>query len=206
MFHRSGTRITHRPRPSRVAAPLRWLGTGMSLLLFCFSLLAALVLVVIPAVSGSQTYSVLTNSMSPSYPPGTFLVVKPRDFDSLRPGDVVTYQVESGKPAVITHRIVGFSSDQEGNRLLVTKGDNNGLADDDPVMELQVRGELAYAVPYVGHVANALGNTDRTTVGTALAVGLIGYGVCTIVRGWSGWRRGARRGREALAPAEGGPA
>lgn len=171
------------PTRRRPSVWLRRAGEAASLLLLSASVLAAIVLVLIPFVTGSQTYSVLTSSMAPRYSPGTFLVVKPQAYQTLRVGDVVTYQIESGKPAVITHRITGFTADQDGNRLLVTKGDNNDATDAEPVREVQVRGKLFYAVPYAGFAANALGRTDRGVVLNVLAGGLICYGALTMVRG-----------------------
>lgn len=182
---------THHAR-RRACAGLRWIGQAVSLLLLVIFSLAAMVLIIIPMVTGSQTYSVLTGSMAPTYPPGTLLVVKPTDFDSLQTGDVVTYQIESGRPDVVTHRIIGFSSGQDGERQLLTQGDNNDLADETPVMEIQVRGELFYAVPYVGFLAHALGQTDRSWIITALAVTLIGLGILSMIRGILKDRREAR--------------
>lgn len=59
-------------------------------------------------------------------------------------------------------------------------------------MEIQVRGKLFYAVPYVGFLANALGQTDRSGIITVLAVVLIGWGLFTMVRGILKDRREAR--------------
>lgn len=165
------------------------IGTGASYVALCLAALTALVLVVIPMLTGSQTYSVLTSSMAPKYAPGTFLVVKPVPFEELRVGDVITYQIESGSPAVITHRITAVSATQDGNLEFTTKGDNNDVEDNLPVREVQVRGKLFYAVPLVGFAANALGNSDR---GAALqwgAVALMGYGVVSLVRGALAKRR-----------------
>lgn len=168
---------------------LALLGSLLSYVALCITVLAALVLIVVPLLTGSQTYSVLTSSMAPHYAPGTFLVVKPTPYNELQVGDVVTYQMESGKPAVITHRIISFGTDQAGNRTLITKGDNNDIEDEQPVTELQVRGKLFYAVPFVGFAANALGNTDRGAAVQWAAVGLLGYGVVTLVRGALSRRR-----------------
>ncbi|MGD6979892.1 MULTISPECIES: signal peptidase I [Citricoccus] len=172
-------------RVSRRCAPawFRWTGQTVSFIALCVFALAAILLIAVPLVTGSQTYSVLTSSMAPKYPPGTFLVVKPTEFDQLRAGDVVTFQIESGRPEVITHRITGFTASQDGERLLITQGDNNDVADPEPVREIQVRGKLFYAVPYVGFVANALGNANRSTLVTILAVALIGWGALSMVRG-----------------------
>lgn len=159
------------------------IGSSLSLVFLSLSILAALVLVVIPLVTGSQTYTVLTSSMKPGYPPGTFLVMKPQPFDSLGTGDVITYQIESGKPAVVTHRIVSASATQSGDKTVITKGDNNSVEDEEPVIEAQVRGKLFYAVPYAGFAASAIGQGGKGLIVQVAAAALIGYGVLTIARG-----------------------
>ena len=174
--------------PKRRSA-LAAVGKILNFVVLMVAVFAALVLIVVPRVTGSQTYTVLTNSMAPSFPPGTFLVVKPVDFAGLKYGDVVTFQMYSGRPDVETHRIVGFGATQEGEKTLVTKGDNNGVNDAEPVRELQVKGKLFYAVPYVGYAANALGNADRNLWATLGAAGLIGYGGLLMVKGVRDRRR-----------------
>jgi signal peptidase len=186
--------------PARRHAPawLQWIGQTVSFIVLCVSALAAVVLIVVPLATGSQTYSVLTSSMAPHYAPGTFLVVKPQDFDTLAVGDVITYQLDSGRPEVITHRIITVTAGQDGERMFITQGDNNAVADPDPVREVQVRGKLFYAVPYVGFAANALGQTDRGPIITILAVGLIGYGAYSMARGISRDRKTARDAKTPL--------
>ncbi|WP_457963296.1 signal peptidase I [Arthrobacter sp. D1-29] len=164
-------------------------GKVVNLVVLMILVFAALVLIVVPRATGSEAYTVLTNSMAPKFPPGTFLVIKPADFSELKYGDVVTFQMYSGRPDVETHRIVGFGATQEGEKTLITKGDNNGVNDADPVRELQVKGKLFYAVPYVGYAANALGNADRTTWSMVAAAGLIGYGALQLVKGIRSRRR-----------------
>ncbi|UKA53448.1 signal peptidase I [Arthrobacter sp. FW305-BF8] len=156
---------------------------------------AAVVLIVIPVATGSQTYTILTKSMVQKFPPGTFMVMKPAPFDELKYGDVITFQLYSGRPDVETHRIVGFGATQQGEKTLITKGDNNGANDPESVRAIQVKGKLFYAVPYVGYVANALGNSDRGTWTIVAAVGLIGYGAFTVFKS-------LRRSRNRATPAE----
>ncbi|MFB8368067.1 signal peptidase I [Pseudarthrobacter sp. NPDC055928] len=174
--------INSRPWLTRSTEALGLVGLSLAVL-------AALVLIVVPRVSGSYTYTVLTSSMAPAYSPGTFLVVRPAPFESLRVGDVITYQMESGRPDVITHRIVAVSSTQKGERTFITKGDNNSLEDDKPVLEVQVKGKLSYAVPYVGFLATAAAQSGRDDVLRYIAIGLVGYGVITLVRGWAASRK-----------------
>lgn len=172
----------HRKARPAAPGPLARTGRAAAYLLLLVVVFAALILIAVPRLTGSTTYAVLTNSMEPRYPPGTLLVVKPHAFASLGTGDVITYQVESGKPAVVTHRIVSIGATQKGERTVITKGDNNALSDVAPVREVQVRGKLFYAVPYAGFVATTLGQHRGEAQGIAAAA-LIAYGVFTIGRG-----------------------
>ncbi|WP_320536315.1 signal peptidase I [Pseudarthrobacter sp. IC2-21] len=193
-FHHGGSAL--RRNRSAVAAnaaatPVRgsvWATAGriLNMAVLMMAVFAALVLIVVPRATGSEAFTVLTNSMAPKFPPGTFLVMKPVAFDELKYGDVVTFQLHSARPEVETHRIVGFAATQEGEKTLITKGDNNGANDAEPVREIQVKGKLFYAVPYVGYVANALGNADRNMWTTLAAAGLIGYGGLLVIKGIRG--------------------
>ncbi|GAA1356616.1 hypothetical protein GCM10009596_05910 [Arthrobacter rhombi] len=165
------------------------LGSALGLVALVLAVLAAVVLIIVPMATGSQTYSVLTNSMRPHLPPGTLIISRPVAFQDLRIGDVVTYQLESGRADVITHRIVSTAADQEGNTLLITQGDNNDLPDEAPVRGIQVRGKLFYAVPYAGFLANWLGNQDRGLGAQIAAVVLMGYGAWNVVSGMLARRR-----------------
>jgi signal peptidase len=158
---------------------------------------AALALVVVPWATGSHTYTMLTNSMAPKYSPGTFLVVKPAAFSELKYGDIVTFQLSLARPEVETQRIVGFGATQEGEKILITKGDNNAVNDPMPVRGHQIKGKVFYAVPLVSYLADALGNADRELWMKVAAVGLIGVGALlifrTIRRRRAAGRNGSRR-------------
>lgn len=175
----------------------RFIGRALTYVLLLIMALGALVMIVVPMVTGSQTYTVLTSSMAPKYAPGTFMVVKPIAFAELRVGDIITYQIESGKPGAISHRIISIVASQSGARVLTTKGDNNSLADSTPVQEVQVKGKLFYAVPYVGLIANAVGQ-DRDVILPVIAVGFIGFGAVSILRGALDKKRSGRNARHSL--------
>ncbi|MGP5607624.1 signal peptidase I [Arthrobacter rhombi] len=178
-------------------SPTSLLGSALSLVALVLAVFAAAVLIIVPMATGSQTYSVLTNSMRPHLPPGTLLISRPAAFGDLSVGDVITYQLESGQADVITHRIVSTSADQQGNTLLITQGDNNSLPDEEPVREVQVRGKLFYAVPYAGFLANWLGNQDRGLGAQIAALALIGYGGWNVVGGILTRRRKSSKPAEA---------
>lgn len=142
-----------------------------TVLLSCAALVA-LVAVVVPAVGGATTYTVLTRSMEPGLPPGTLLVVRPAPADDLRVGDVITFQLESGKPTVVTHRITEVELAADGERLFTTQGDANATADPEPVMPVQIQGALWYAVPYLGWVSS-LRSSDAADVWIPVVAGLV---------------------------------
>jgi len=142
------------------------------------ALIVALVLV--PRLTGSTPYTVLTGSMRPSMPPGTTVVVRPVPFDQITVGDVITYQLRSGEPEVVTHRVVAVNVTQDGIRLQ-TKGDANADPDAAPVREEQVRGVAWYWIPVVGYVTSGVTSDARTWLAQGLGIALIGYAVVTIV-------------------------
>lgn len=129
------------------------------------------VAVLIPRLGGATPYTVLTGSMEPTYPPGTLVVVKPVEPETIGVGAVITYQLESGQPAVATHRVVGVTT-YRSEPLFRTQGDANSRPDQDWVAPVQVRGELWYSVPYLGHVNSLLSGRQRQ-IAVYLVAGLL---------------------------------
>jgi signal peptidase len=131
--------------------------------------------VVVPRIAGAQPYAILTGSMQPTLPPGTLVVTKPSDARSIGIGTVITYQVSSGEPTVVTHRVVAQGIDGNGDFVYWTKGDANSAVDTDPVRPVQVRGTLWYSVPYVGYANELLSRSQRTLLLYAVVGGLFAY-------------------------------
>jgi len=133
------------------------------------------VAVVVPRLGGATPYTVLTGSMRPDRPPGTLVVVRPVDVDAIAVGDIVTYQLRSGEPEVVTHRVVSVGSTLGGERVLRTQGDANSVMDALPVRETQIKGRLWYSVPYLGRVNTLVSGQQRTTVMAVVVSGLSLY-------------------------------
>lgn len=129
-----------------------WIGQVIAWTVILLATALVTVAVVVPRVGGATPYTILTGSMRPHYPPGTLVVSKPTDPTKLRVGDVVTYQLRSGEPEVVTHRIVAIRSSLDGKMSFQTRGDANNVADDRWVMPVQIRGRLWYAVPVLGRL------------------------------------------------------
>jgi signal peptidase len=161
---------------SRSSRELRQFVTvAFSVALLGAVVVAGLALVAVPKATGSRPLTVLTGSMSPTYPPGEVVVVKPTDPDSVQIGDVITFQPKPNDPEIVTHRVVGVVLTGDG-REYVTRGDANGADDPMPVQAKQIRGKVWYSVPYVGYVATWVsGGTMRTAIDIA-ALGLLVYG------------------------------
>ena len=105
----------------------------------------------------------------------------------------------------MTHRVVGVGFGSEGERLFVTRGDANDV-DDEPVRAVQVRGVVAYSVPYLGHLNTWVGMNRPGWLLKAVAAAAHPARLCSWPAGCGPapprWRRGRprasrRRGRRA---------
>lgn len=170
------------------------LGCAAVLLAGAAVLLAA---VVIPRLAGATPYTVLTGSMSPDLPPGTLVVTRPVAPDDIGVGSVITYQLVSGKPVFVTHRVVSQAVDDEGQPMFQTQGDGNSAPDRTWVRPLQVRGELWYAVPHVGYLSNTITSQDRQLLVYLLAAALLLYAALEFGSALRDRRRAVRAARHA---------
>jgi signal peptidase len=173
-----------------------YLGLGLSIGLLLLVVALGLATIAIPKATGSVPLTILTSSMKPSLPPGTLIVVQPVDPADLRIGDVATYQIRSGEPGVITHRITSIGTTTTGDRTFTFQGDNNRSADPDQIKAGQVKGRVWYSLPLVGHVNSAVG-LNRTWMVPALAAALLVYAVYMVASGAfaAAKRRRARKRR-----------
>lgn len=198
--HEDATETAEAPQPvdpdtEQRVSWWRMLLSGASWALLVAMIALAAAVIVVPAVTGAKTYTVLTGSMEPTYPPGTLVVVRPVAPDELSMGDVITFQLRSGEAQVATHRIVGVGADATGEPLFVTRGDANNVDDEDPVRPVQVIGKLWYAVPYIGWVNNVINGSARAWAIPIAAVGLFVYGAVMVLHAARERRRGSRAAR-----------
>lgn len=172
------TATAHRRRGESAQEPGFWRGAvrGVSSVLLIAVLALAVALAVVPRVLGGEALTVLTGSMEPTYAPGDVVVSVPQE--DYQVGDVVSFQPVSNDPTLVTHRIVGVQMGGPEGPVYVTRGDANG-ADDDPIEEAQIMGEVVYSVPYVGYVAVAAGDYRNLLIAAAAAL-LIGYGIYAV--------------------------
>lgn len=185
----------------RVSIPRMILQAISWVLLILVSLLA-IVVVVVPLVTGAKPYTILTGSMEPQYPPGTLVVVQPAEAEDINLGDVITYQLESGKAQVVTHRVVGVGADADGTPVFITRGDANDADDADPVLPVQIVGKLWYSVPYIGWINNVVTGEARAWAIPIVVGGLFVYGIVTILLGFRDRRREKAAARDAASSSD----
>lgn len=142
---------------------------------------ALVVAVLVPRLGGGTPYVVLTGSMQPGLSPGTMVVARPVDVDAIAVGTVITYQLRSGRPEVVTHRVVGRGISAAGETVLRTQGDANPVPDRGWVRAEQVRGERWYVVPYLGYLTTQIGPTERRIAQGLVEALLLGYAAAMAV-------------------------
>jgi signal peptidase len=190
--------------PVTEPAPEKGLGhyivLGLSAALLVAVLALAVVVIIVPKLSGATPLTVLTSSMEPSLPPGTLIVVQPVDTADLAVGDVATYQIRSGEPEVITHRIIAISEATTGARSFEFQGDNNSDPDPDPILAEQIQGRVTYSIPLIGWVNMAVNGENRSWIIPALAIGLFSYAGYMLVGGIISSVRARRAGSAVEVP------
>ncbi len=142
----------------------------------------AFFMVLVPFVLGAQSYTVLTGSMKPTLEPGHLIAVRETPIEEITPGDIVTFQLESGKPTVATHRVVGVGHSANGERLLITQGDANNVQDTNPVQQPQLRGVLVYSIPWLGYINVWATPSVKSILVTVIGVGAIGWGLFVLLK------------------------
>jgi signal peptidase len=187
------------PVINRVLHPLAHglrLGLGWGLLLLVLGLAA--VIIGVPLATGSVPLTVQTNSMAPTYPAGTLVVVRPVDPSTIRIGDAIAFQTVSGRDSIVTHRVIAISS-SAGDRTFSTQGDNSDLPDAGPVIADQIRGAVWYSIPWVGYLTEAVG-ANREWIVPTLAVGLFLFAGYNFTGGLATAARKRRHNRPAALP------
>lgn len=190
-----------RGRPGSTAGrtALRSACRGVARLVLVVASAALVIGVVVPTVTGATPYTVLTGSMSPALDPGTLIVVRPVEAGQIAVGDVVTYQLRSGEPEVVTHRVVSVAVRGDGERVFRTRGDANSVVDERWVRAVQLRGRVWYSVPHLGRVSTLMPVDVRRVLVLCAAASLLVYAALMLAGAAREARAGMRRRVEGLA-------
>ena len=151
----------------------RLLDIAVAAILVC-ALLAAVVSVVGPTI-GYSLVVLRGNSMAPTAPVGSLLLVQAVPADALAAGDVVTFTAPGG--TVTTHRIVRVI-DREDGPYLETKGDNSATADPRPFPASLVLGRAVGWVAGAGFIVSVRLEPVLGLTAAGVLVALWMLGIC----------------------------
>ena len=174
-----------------LVATLGWVGRVLLWLVILVASAILAVTVVIPRLAGATAYTILTGSMRSGMPPGTLVVVRPVAPEKIMVGDVVSYQLRSGRPEVVTHRVITEGVRPDGELIFRTKGDANRVPDQDWVRAVQVRGRRWYSIRYLGYLNVLFTGRQHRLLMYAVALGLAIYAIVMFAGGWADRRRKA---------------
>lgn len=126
-----------------------------------------------PTVLGIGPVAVIQGSMHPAIRINDLVLVKvlsPEQAANLEVRQVIAFYNVKG--VLVTHRIVGIDTDENGARLYITKGDANNVHDRDPVRVEKVAGRIVGVIPGGGGIMRFVSQPVVTAVLFALPLGV----------------------------------
>ena len=152
--------------------------------------LAVVSLVLTPAfiyaqtpTNDNSTYIMIGNSMSPSIRDNDGMVVDSRfPFDNLKVGDIIVFSSydtsNSGQHITIIHRVAQIITDDQGDRIIRTKGDANPASIsgiDYPVFQQNYIGKVVSIMPQLGSNTAVYDLLILAVIGSAAVIGIYFY-------------------------------
>lgn len=107
----------------------------------------------IPRVGNISVFNIVSKSMEPTINVNDLIVIQKCTEEEIQKGDIITYEKEDG--TIVTHRIVKIS-EEEGQNVYTTKGDNNAVEDDEKISHEQVQGKYLFKIKGAGKFAQKL--------------------------------------------------
>ena len=193
-------------KESGVRSFLSAVWSGLTIGISMLVMVAAALIIVVPAAVDGMPLTVLSGSMRPTYEPGDLVVIRHKDRQDIRIGEIITYQVRSGESELVTHRVIGRQSSTDNSIAFRTQGDANKLPDATLIYDYQIHGTVWYRIPMLGWVNNWFTGDKRAVVVPAVAGMLILYSLWSLAAGVRDKRRDKRSEKsvakqEALLPA-----
>lgn len=122
----------------------------------------------VPKAFGLSIYEVITDSMTPEYPVGSFIYVEKIQPEKVKVDDVITFSIGTDTSQVMTHRVVAIDSE---NQTFTTKGDANKDVDVSPVAFQRVLGKPVYSIKHMGVWVQVFESTEgRVLLGVLLVL------------------------------------
>jgi len=118
-----------------------------------------------------------TGSMRPEFKEQDLLIMRECDAGRLEVKDIIAFYDAQG--VIVSHRIIGLETGEDGTRLYITKGDANNVRDRDPVHPSRVAGRIVRVIPEGGKWMEIAGKP--IVMGLVVAVPLaIWFGISSL--------------------------
>jgi signal peptidase len=105
-----------------------------------------------PHLTSYKTDIIVGQSMEPTIPLWSVIVVEPVAPTDIRKGDIITYEQPDVPGRKVTHRVHRVEQMEDGSPAFVTKGDNNNVRDSYRVSYADTAWRVKAHVPHVGWV------------------------------------------------------
>lgn len=106
----------------------------------------------VPSAGPYQLYVVLSGSMSPVFETGSMIAVKEIDSTPINLEDIITFRSPEDQNIIITHRVKGIMTLDNGQLGYLTQGDANNAPDKELILKEHIIGKAVYWIPYAGYV------------------------------------------------------
>jgi len=114
----------------------------------------------VPALFGNSYVRIISPSMEPEIPTGSYILVKKIKPEGVKVGDVILFYSSDEniymKPN--THRVVEIYLDDNDNYSFVTKGDNNPVNDSELAQGDNLIGVYVKKIPFLTKISDVLNN------------------------------------------------
>ncbi len=121
-------------------------------------------------ILGIVPYVVLSGSMEPTMKTGSLCFInKNTNIEKIKEDDIIAFKMKDG--TLVTHRAIEINDSG-----IVTKGDNNKVADSNVVTKENFVGKNLFWIPKVGYVVKAFQTTKGKIIAVTLVILLLVFG------------------------------
>lgn len=113
----------------------------------------------IPDFFGFKNFVIVSRSMEDTIMKGDAIWVKEVPEDEINAGDIISFRKDG---EIITHRIVREETDENGQKMYITKGDNNNIEDRGSISYQDIEGKYQFKLNGFGTFLEIL--ESRTTL------------------------------------------
>ncbi len=133
-----------------------------------------------PNIFGVSISYVPTNSMEPTIHTGDYIMFTRVGFDDVKKNDIIIYRSEKNNMFIV-HRVVGSGVEETGEKYLITKGDNNSIADTEHITKDMVCGRFVTTLSFMAIFKGGINTNIIFAILVVIFVVMIGMQVFSIV-------------------------